>query len=151
MFVKQKALSVDPLFLTFPSLLDHVLDDSLVTLSTSFTSSRVVYCGPDTGNPQWGDEEETVRIETNEHNNAQRSTLCLIGKILTDKSLNAYVFLETMKKAMKPANGFIVKEVGQNLFSFQFRSETDLREVLAREPWHFDKHLLVLKELDMGE
>ncbi|KAL8541619.1 hypothetical protein ACS0TY_002762 [Phlomoides rotata] len=56
-----------------------------------------------------------------------------------------------MKKTMKPSNGFIAKEVGQNLFSFQFRSETDLREVLAREPWHFDKHLLVLKELNMGE
>ncbi|KAL8548863.1 hypothetical protein ACS0TY_007939 [Phlomoides rotata] len=90
------------------------------------------------GNPHWGDEEETVRIESNEHNNARRSTLCLIGKILTDKSLNAYGFLETMKKATKPTNGFIAKE-------------TDLREVLAREPWHFDKHLLVLKELDMGE
>ncbi|KAL8494414.1 hypothetical protein ACS0TY_025284 [Phlomoides rotata] len=56
-----------------------------------------------------------------------------------------------MKKAMKPSNGFIAKEVGQNLFSFKFRSKIDLREVLAREPWHFDKHLLILKELDMGE
>ncbi|KAL8520805.1 hypothetical protein ACS0TY_011379 [Phlomoides rotata] len=56
-----------------------------------------------------------------------------------------------MKKAMKTVNGFIAKEVGQNVFSFQFRYVTDLHDVLAREPWHFDKHLLVLKELYMGE
>ncbi|KAL8472185.1 hypothetical protein ACS0TY_028784 [Phlomoides rotata] len=52
---------------------------------------------------------------------------------------------------MKPANGFTAKEVGHNLFSFQFRSKIDQRDVLAKEPWHFDKHLLVLKELEMGE
>ncbi|KAL8491105.1 hypothetical protein ACS0TY_022945 [Phlomoides rotata] len=56
-----------------------------------------------------------------------------------------------MKKVMKPAKGFNAREVGSNLFSFQFRPKADMREVIAQKPWHFDKNLLVLKEVERGE
>ncbi|KAL8473347.1 hypothetical protein ACS0TY_030250 [Phlomoides rotata] len=104
-----------------------------------------------TSEPMWADEEGTIRIDANEKNDTLRPPLCLIINVLTGKPLNAYDFLKTMKKVMKPANRSTAKEVGHNLFSFQFRSKADLRDVLTMEPWHFDKHLLVLKELDMGE
>ncbi|KAL8539819.1 hypothetical protein ACS0TY_001430 [Phlomoides rotata] len=99
----------------------------------------------------WGVEERAVKIEEYEASLKPKSTLCLIGKVLTNKPFNAYGLLETMKKALKPAKDFVAKEVGLNLFSFQFRSEADLSEILNRAPWHFDKNLLVLQELEMGE
>lgn len=52
---------------------------------------------------------------------------------------------------MNPAVGFTVREIGKNLFSFQFKTEIDMKEVLSREPWHFDKNVLMLKELGAGE
>lgn len=81
----------------------------------------------------------------------KNSTCCLVGKVLSTKSFNAFGFLEAMKKAMRPSKGFIAREVGQNLFTFQFHSDSDLKDVLNREPWLFDKNLLLLKELEMGE
>lgn len=54
---------------------------------------------------------------------------------------------KTMKKAMNPSRGFEAKEIGKNLFSLKFRSATDMKLVLDREPWHFDKNIFMLKEL----
>ncbi|KAL8477664.1 hypothetical protein ACS0TY_029820 [Phlomoides rotata] len=52
---------------------------------------------------------------------------------------------------MNPQRGFTAKEIGKNLFSFQFRSTADMLGVLSREPWHFDKNTILLKELGGGE
>ncbi|KAL8461738.1 hypothetical protein ACS0TY_033006 [Phlomoides rotata] len=104
-----------------------------------------------TGAKWEGGEEEPLKLTEDLEGQSQTPTLCHIGKVQTNKQFNAYGLLEVMKKAMKPTKGFIAKEVGPNLFSFQFRSESDMREVLDREPWHFDKNLLVLKVLKRGE
>ncbi|KAL8512437.1 hypothetical protein ACS0TY_018782 [Phlomoides rotata] len=94
--------------------------------------------------------EDVVRI-CEEDGKSETSSMCLIGKVLTNKSFNAFGLLEAMKKAMNPPHEFTAKEIGKNLFSFQFRSSMDFDRVLAREPWHFDKHILMLKELGKGE
>ncbi|KAL8513790.1 hypothetical protein ACS0TY_013050 [Phlomoides rotata] len=49
------------------------------------------------------------------------STLCLIGKVLTNKTFNVFGFLSPICR------------------------------VSNREPWHFDKNVILLKELDSGE
>ncbi|KAL8465175.1 hypothetical protein ACS0TY_034610 [Phlomoides rotata] len=79
--------------------------------------------------------EDTVCIEEIKAGEGAASTLCLIGKVLTNKSFNAFGLLETMRKAMNPPMGFTAREIGKNLFSFQFRVVSDMNEVLAREPW----------------
>ncbi|KAL8473666.1 hypothetical protein ACS0TY_030493 [Phlomoides rotata] len=76
--------------------------------------------------------------------------MCLVGMVLTNKPFNAFGLLETMRKAMNPQRGFTAKEIGKNLFSFQFRSTADMLGVLSREPWHFDKNIILLKELGGG-
>ncbi|KAL8491953.1 hypothetical protein ACS0TY_023524 [Phlomoides rotata] len=96
-------------------------------------------------------DEIVVTLEEEEDCSAQSSSLCLIGKVLTCKPFNSFGFLEAMKKAMRPPKGFMVNEVGPNLFSFQFCSMTDMPEVLDREPWLFDRNLVLLRELGMGE
>ncbi|KAL8502121.1 hypothetical protein ACS0TY_021295 [Phlomoides rotata] len=77
--------------------------------------------------------------------------MCLIGRVLTNKTFNAFGMLETMRKVMNPPRGLTAKEIGKNLFSFQFKSVTDMQGILCREPWHFDKNVILLKELLSGE
>ncbi|KAL8555996.1 hypothetical protein ACS0TY_003708 [Phlomoides rotata] len=52
---------------------------------------------------------------------------------------------------MAPARGFTAKEIDKNLFSFHFTTEADLRTVLNREPWLFEKSMVMLRELGRGE
>ncbi|KAL8528455.1 hypothetical protein ACS0TY_006039 [Phlomoides rotata] len=52
---------------------------------------------------------------------------------------------------MNPLMGSTACEIGKKLFSFQFRSYQDMKEVLSREQWLFDKNILSLKELGGGE
>ncbi|KAL8525181.1 hypothetical protein ACS0TY_014707 [Phlomoides rotata] len=91
--------------------------------------------------------EEVIRLEEDEGYGMINSTMCLIEKMLTNKTFNAFGLLE----AMNPSRGFTTKEIGKNLFSFQFRSGADMQGILTREPWHFDKNILLLKELGGGE
>ncbi|KAL8498713.1 hypothetical protein ACS0TY_021879 [Phlomoides rotata] len=56
-----------------------------------------------------------------------------------------------MKQAMAPAKGFAAWEIDRNLFSFKFNYESDLKNVLDREPWLFEKNVVMLKELGRGE
>ncbi|KAL8521617.1 hypothetical protein ACS0TY_011946 [Phlomoides rotata] len=79
-------------------------------------------------------KEDTVYIEVVEDGSGEPSTMCLVGKVLTNKPFNAFGLLETMKKAMNPPMGFIAREISKNLFSFQFCSTSDMNAVLAREP-----------------
>ncbi|KAL8481638.1 hypothetical protein ACS0TY_027955 [Phlomoides rotata] len=78
-------------------------------------------------------EEKIVRLTDEDGVEIESSTKCLIGKVLSTKPFNAFGLLEYMKRAMNPPNGFTVKEIGKNLFSFQFRSQTDMLGVLAIE------------------
>lgn len=70
---------------------------------------------------------------------------------MTNRAFNAFGLLEAMKKAMNPPSGFTAKEIGKNLFSFHFKSGRDMKAIIAREPWHFDKNILMLKELGGDE
>ncbi|KAL8457671.1 hypothetical protein ACS0TY_035514 [Phlomoides rotata] len=97
------------------------------------------------------EEEDFVTIEEEEVDGGRTLPLCLIGKVLTGKPFNAFGFLEAMKRAMNPSKGFTAKEIGPNLFSFNFKSHDDLMEVKRREPWHFEKSLVILKEIEKGE
>ncbi|KAL8535254.1 hypothetical protein ACS0TY_011032 [Phlomoides rotata] len=112
-----------------------------------------VYCN---GRRKWvkkgvRKEDDFVIIEEDEVEGGRNLPLCLIGKVLTGKSFNAFRFLEVMKRAMCPSKGFTAKEIGPNLFSFNFKCHDDLMEVKRREPWHFEKSLVILKEIEKGE
>ncbi|KAL8483506.1 hypothetical protein ACS0TY_026263 [Phlomoides rotata] len=78
------------------------------------------------------DKEGTLRIYLDGLDGDLNSTRCLIGKDATSKAFNAFDFLEAMKRAMAS-----LKE--------------DMRVVLNREPWLFDKKVVNLRELKRGE
>ncbi|KAL8557010.1 hypothetical protein ACS0TY_004476 [Phlomoides rotata] len=87
-----------------------------------------------TANRENREEEDIVVLGEELQENKNIASLCLVGHVLTRKSFNAFGFLETMKRAMNPSKGFTAKEIGPNLFSFQFRSLGDLLEIRKREP-----------------
>ncbi|KAL8484305.1 hypothetical protein ACS0TY_026838 [Phlomoides rotata] len=96
-------------------------------------------------------EDEVLCLDLGDAESDSGSTRCLIGKVLSRKSINAFRFLESVKRAMAPTRGFTAREIDKNLFSFQFNTEVDMRVVLNRESWHFEKSVVILKELGRGE
>lgn len=93
------------------------------------------------------EEEEPLHIVNQNAPNDDTISTCLIGKLWTDRSFNTYGLMETMKKIWNPAKGVVCRELGKNMISFQFKSKKDMNRVLAMEPWHFNKHVLVLKSI----
>lgn len=59
-------------------------------------------------------EEEVDLVEI------QRFKLCLAGKLWTESSFNTGALQSTIKQIWKLKNGVEIREIGNNLFSFQF-------------------------------
>lgn len=93
------------------------------------------------------DEEEPIHIPGEKEVNETTISLCLLGKLWTDRPYNKYGLFETMKKLWCPSKGMICRDMGANLISFQFNSKRDMDRVIAMEPWHFNKHVLVLSPI----
>lgn len=85
------------------------------------------------------EDGDILKLDLDEEINSKMSTLCLIGKVLTNMTFNVFGLLETMTRAMNSPKGFTACELGKNLLSFQFRSSTNMKTVLDREPWHLKK------------
>ena len=48
----------------------------------------------------------------------------------------------------KVSSGMVVKEVGERLFVFQFEDNMDKERVFMKQPWTFNKSLLILANFD---
>lgn len=66
------------------------------------------------------------------------------GRILP---FNTGALQSTISQIWKLKNGVETREIGDNLFTFQFLNWKDKERVLKGEPWWFDKRVLVLCEL----
>ena len=95
------------------------------------------------------DEKSKVVIEKDwieEIAEARRN--CLIGKLLTKRILNLEVMRSVLHKVWKLEGGLEIKEVDDKVHVFQFQDETEKDRVLVRQPWSFNKSLIVFKEFD---
>ncbi|KAL5815344.1 hypothetical protein ACOSQ4_025985 [Xanthoceras sorbifolium] len=77
---------------------------------------------------------------------ARKLALCLVGKILTTKLINREAFRAVIPKIWRTTQTFIMENVKENVFVFQFQNQADKRRVLTGGPWSFDKCLIVLEE-----
>lgn len=93
------------------------------------------------------EEEEPIQIADETSPNDDTVGLCLLGKLWTARPYNMYALIETMKKLWSPSKGLVCRELGSNLISFQFNAKRDMERILDMEPWHFNKHILVLTPL----
>lgn len=73
--------------------------------------------------------------------------LCLVGTLWTESSFNRGAFRSTLEQIWKLRCGVEIREIGKNLFKFQFFHLKDKQRVLRGAPWWFDK-VLSLGEFD---
>ncbi|KAM7492274.1 hypothetical protein LguiA_035195 [Lonicera macranthoides] len=57
--------------------------------------------------------------------NRPRQTWSIIGRILTDKSVNFPVMQQLFASVWRPVKGVRIKDLGPNLFLFQFYNEKE--------------------------
>ncbi|TXG71386.1 hypothetical protein EZV62_006321 [Acer yangbiense] len=77
-----------------------------------------------------------------------RISVCLMGKILTQKYVNREAFMRVIGKIWHVQEGVEIKSMSGNIFSFHFTNQEDKCRVLSGAPWTFDNALLVLEETE---
>ena len=73
---------------------------------------------------------------------------CLLGKVLLNKPVNIEAMRNVFMKIWKVKYGVTVHEVGERLFIFHFKDQTEKDRVFQKQPWSFNKALIVLQEVD---
>ncbi|TXG54012.1 hypothetical protein EZV62_019268 [Acer yangbiense] len=85
--------------------------------------------------------EESLRFEA-----INRLSLCLAGKILSNKTVNKEAFMRVIGKIWQVREGFEIESVTGNIFTFHFKREEDRQRVISGGPWSFDNALMVLEK-----
>ncbi|KAK2997298.1 hypothetical protein RJ639_026296 [Escallonia herrerae] len=62
------------------------------------------------------------------------SSLMLVGRIVSDKSLNCHEVRNTIQRAWNPTHGFKIREQDNKLL-FIFNNEQDMLQILEKRPW----------------
>ncbi|EEF41738.1 conserved hypothetical protein [Ricinus communis] len=55
-----------------------------------------------------------------------------------------------MASLKRPGRGVCVNELGNQIYLFQSFHKIDISRVLDKGPWHFDRHLLVMRHVERG-
>ena len=69
----------------------------------------------------------------------------LATKFFTKRALNVDAVARTFRPLWRTKASFHITNVGDNILLFTFDQEVDAIKVLLREPWSYDRHLVVLK------
>ncbi|TXG53190.1 hypothetical protein EZV62_022359 [Acer yangbiense] len=71
-----------------------------------------------------------------------RMSLCLVGKILSNKTVNREAFMRVIGKIWRVNKGFEIESVTGNVYTFYFKNENDRQRVMFWGPWSFDNALM---------
>ncbi|XP_021858913.2 uncharacterized protein [Spinacia oleracea] len=99
----------------------------------------------DTHEPE--DEEEIEWEVGGEEEEEAKVTLGVMAKIWTDRNINSNALIATMRKIWNPKHGMEANCLEKNMFFFQFHHWRDKEFVMEAQPWHFDKHILALSDV----
>ena len=72
----------------------------------------------------------------------------IAAKFLTKRALNMDAIAATFRPLWRSKNGFRLKNLGNHIILFIFDSKTDVENILANEPWSYDKNLMVLQRYE---
>nr|XP_023875779.1 uncharacterized protein LOC111988216 [Quercus suber] len=75
----------------------------------------------------------------------------LAGKFYMKSRVNLESVARVLRTVWRTEKNFEVNDVGENKVLFLFQQEEDMDRVLMLSPWSFDKYLLVLHKLEVGE
>lgn len=95
------------------------------------------------------ENEELVFDEGVEETN--KYDLCLVGRFLTEKTINDRAMKSKLADVWKPAMGITIKELESGIYLFQFYHPEDLNWVMNGGPWSFDNIMLALAVIPPGE
>lgn len=77
--------------------------------------------------------------------------LALVGRFLTDFQINFWGYECPNGEYLGPGKGLLVKDLGSNLYFFQFYHAVDMQRILEGGQWSFDNNLLILEKLTAGD
>lgn len=76
---------------------------------------------------------------------------CLVGRFLTESSIDFQAMQHKMASLWRPGKGMYVKQLEANRFMFQFYHEIDIKRVCDGSPWTFGRFQLVFARLKEGD
>lgn len=97
------------------------------------------------------EENEAFVFEGEVEEEANQYELCVMGRFLTERSVNVCAMKTKMADIWRPSMGINIKEIEQGIFLFQFYHMEDMNWVLRGGSWSFDGAMLVLSEISKGE
>ncbi|KAL8527962.1 hypothetical protein ACS0TY_005684 [Phlomoides rotata] len=77
--------------------------------------------------------------------------VCLVGKLISGKSVNSYALTEVMIKAFRAKGKLNARDWGNGMLIFSFELGEDREWVIRNQPWHFDNALFAIKPLSGRE
>lgn len=96
------------------------------------------------------EQEELSYVEESEVECEIDTRWCLVGKFLTDSSIDFQAMQHKMASLWRPGKGMYVKQLEPNRFLFQFYHELDIKRVSEGSPWTFGRFHLVFERLKEG-
>jgi hypothetical protein len=94
-------------------------------------------------------ECEAVEIQAEDVEGAvHRGTLCLVGKLLSDRIVSKEIIKSTLLRGWKLTGPSTFKVLGANLFIIEFKHAWDKSNVLEGRPWIFEGNLFAVEEFN---
>lgn len=97
------------------------------------------------------EENTTFVFEGDVEEATNKYELCLVGRFLTEKSINVRVMKSKLADIWKPAMGINIKEIETGIFLFQFYHREDMLWVINGGPWQCDNAMLCFDVIPDGE
>jgi len=94
------------------------------------------------------EDGERVRLTKSHFSTDEKHILA--ARFMTRSALNVEAVVRTFKPLWRARKEFVIREAGDHMLLFVFRSDTDAERVLANEPWSFDKHVVLFRRYNFS-
>ncbi|XP_075640643.1 uncharacterized protein LOC142612431 [Castanea sativa] len=89
------------------------------------------------------EKADIVVKQSHREKTLEECSLSLLGRLLTDKPYNQKAAKNLFRSVWKLRNDVKIIDVGNGVYQFHFKLESQLRWVAENGPWSFDNHLLL--------
>lgn len=97
------------------------------------------------------EENEELIVDDDLEEVGNRFELCLVGRFLSEKSINVRAMKTKLADLWKPAMGITIRMLKEGIFLFQFYHKDDMQWMVNNGPWSFDNTMLVTSVIPVGE